>query len=248
MTPFDYWRVRHAPPFERGIAKVCGQSIEFSDKTGFLHSVNEIYLEEAYKFRAKRDDPIIIDAGANIGLSVIYFKNIYPKARIIAYEPDPFIFELLERNIARLALPQIDLRNAAAWVEETRLNFFSEGSLAGSTELDFLARGKSSEVPAERLKDVLCKDRVDFLKIDIEGGESRVLFDIEDALENVDHLFFEYHSQPSIEQTLGPLLNLVQRAGFRYMLNGSHCSKFPFIDRVNRGFDLQINVSCFRQH
>ena len=84
------------------------------------------------------------------------------------------------------------------------------------------------------------------LKIDIEGAENRVLFDIESELENISHLFFEYHGQSRDEQLLGEMLQLVKRAGFRYVINGCHAPQYPFIQRINKGFDLQLNVSCYR--
>ena len=69
--------------------------------------------------------------------------------------------------------------------------------------------------PAVRLRDEIAKRPVDFLKLDIEGAENSVLFDIEDQLATIDHLFFEYHSNPSKPQLLGDMLNLMTRQGFR---------------------------------
>jgi len=83
------------------------------------------------------------------------------------------------------------------------LTFSTEGSLAGSTEMDFLGKGTPVQVNAERLKDRLANQHVDFLKIDIEGAQNEVLFDIVDELANVDHLFFEYHSIAGKPQRLG---------------------------------------------
>jgi len=99
MNAADYWRVKRYPSFKHGIGKIYGQPVQFSDNVGFLYSVNEIYLQEVYKFCTDQIDPLIIDAGANIGLSLIYFKRLYPQARIIAYEPDNSIFKLLESNV-----------------------------------------------------------------------------------------------------------------------------------------------------
>ena len=42
------------------------------------------------------------------------------------------------------------------------------------------------------------------------------------------------------------MLDLVRRAGFRYVINGAHGPRLPFVERVPHGFDLQLNVSCFR--
>ena len=246
MTAAEYWRVKQIPTFTDAKGQLFGQDVMFSDTTGFLHSIREIFSDEIYHFRAKRSSPYIVDAGANIGLSIIYFKRLYPDSRILAYEPDPHIFTLLEHNVSQLGYEDVTLKRSAAWVEDTELVFYSEGSLAGSAAVDFLEKSDTSVVKAERLKDVLSKEPVDFLKIDIEGSENEVLFDIEPELANVDHLFFEYHSIPAKSQKLGDMLNLVQRAGFRYVINGPHGPRLPFVDRCTRGFDLQLNVSCFR--
>lgn len=241
----DYIATRVATPLNAGQSTFFGKRIRYSDNVGFLHSVREIFADEVYRFEARTDAPYIIDAGANIGLSVLYFKRMYPKSTIIAFEPDVAIFAMLEHNVG--GLDGVELRRQAAWIEETTLNFFTEGSLAGSSEIDFLNKGKKIEVEAIRLKNDLHNRHVDFLKIDIEGAENSVLFDIETELANVDHLFFEYHSIPNDDQRLGDMLNLVQRAGFRYIINGVHAPRLPFVEKVDRGFDLQLNVFCFRQ-
>ena len=131
-------------------------------------------------------------------------------------------------------------------MEETQLTFYSEGSLAGSAELDYNGKGAVSKIDALRLRDEIARRPVDFLKIDIEGAENSVLFDIEDQLGQVDHLFFEYHSNPHKPQLLGDMLNLVTRNGFRYVINGPHGPRLPFVETVSHGFDLQLNVSCVR--
>lgn len=244
LTAGDYRSVVNLPPFTEGRARVFGTPVRFSDRDGFLHSVREIFFDKVYRFDARREKPRIVDAGANIGLSIIYFKRLYPDATIVAYEPDNEIFALLQANTGHYE--GVELREAAAWTADTELTFFREGSLAGSVAMDYLNRGKEVKVRAERLKTELQKGPVDFLKIDIEGAENSVLFDIEPELSTVDFLFFEYHSVPGQPQRLGELLNLAGRAGFRYVINGAHGPRLPFVEKVAHGFDLQLNVYCFR--
>lgn len=239
-----YAAVRAARPLTPGSTTFLGRPIRYSDNVGFLHSVREVFADRVYLFRAKNDAPHIIDAGANIGLSVLYFKELYPKATVTAFEPDPAIFSMLEQNVG--GLPGVELHREAIWTEDTTLTFYSEGSLAGSSEVDFMGKGNKTEVPAIRLRNELRKRPVDFLKIDIEGAENGVLFDIADELAGIDCLFFEYHSVPGKEQRLGDMLNLVGKAGFRYVINGTHGPALPFVDRMTRGFDLQLNVFCYR--
>lgn len=244
MSPREAIRVHFAPRMKPGETTVAGRRFSYSDSTGLLHSTHEIFKEEVYRFEALTARPHIIDAGANIGLSVLYFKTLYPEATIVAYEPDPAIFAILEKNTRDLT--GVEVRNAAVWNEDTELRFFVEGSLAGSTEVDFMGGGKEVTVKAERLKTEISKGPVDFLKIDVEGAENTVLFDIEDELDNVRNLFFEYHSVPKDEQRLGEMLSLVSRKGFRYVINGTHGARLPFVERKSWGFDLQLNVSCYR--
>ena len=244
MTRADVREVSRMPHFTEGTTVVRRRPVSFSDSIGLLHSVEEIFRSKVYQFKAKTDAPHIIDAGANIGLSVLFFKELYPQATIVAYEPDSAIFKLLERNTSGLA--GVELRQAAAWIEKTTLTFYTEGSLAGSTQIDFLNTHKAVSVAAERLRDEIRKRPVDFLKIDIEGAENAVLFDIADDLNQVDHLFFEYHSIPGKPQLLGQLLELVASKGFRYAINGAHGPGLPFVEKLPSGFDLQLNVFCFR--
>ncbi len=63
-----------------------------------MHSFDEIITQEIYRFKADTDAPLILDCGANIGLSALYFQRLYPKARIMAFEPDTHNFELLTKT------------------------------------------------------------------------------------------------------------------------------------------------------
>ena len=57
-----------------------------------------VFLRQEYRFDAKTSPRTIVDAGANIGLSSIYFSNRFPGAKIIAIEPEDGNFEMLKRN------------------------------------------------------------------------------------------------------------------------------------------------------
>ena len=59
-----------------------------------LHTYRELFCKEMYQFNSLSDEPVILDCGSNIGLSVLYFKTIYPKAKVWAFEPDAANFEI----------------------------------------------------------------------------------------------------------------------------------------------------------
>src|SRR5260370_35941728 len=63
---------------------------------------NSIFRREEYGLRIPALPKVIVDAGAYTGLSTVYFALKYPDACIIALEPSPYNFDLLELNTAKL--------------------------------------------------------------------------------------------------------------------------------------------------
>src|SRR5262245_6977657 len=57
----------------------------------FVYMFEEIFAKASYSFHSDTDRPLIFDCGSNIGMSVLFFKKLYPTARITAFEPDPRI-------------------------------------------------------------------------------------------------------------------------------------------------------------
>lgn len=219
--------------------------VKFTSPFWFLHSIQEIFVDEVYKL-PKTDKSIkIIDCGANIGLSVLYFKMQNQHARITAIEADPLIFNLLKDNIHAYDYDGIELINAAVWKEDTTVSFSSEGSVGG--KMDNQDTGNTVQVPAVRLRSFL-HEKVDFLKIDIEGAEYEVLKDCRDLLKNVDNLFIEFHGLKHQEQRLHEILDWVNAAGFRYYLKEAwNNMTHPFLITYNDYYHLQLNIFCFRE-
>ena len=58
----------------------------------------EIFRKGAYLFHTDKKQPLILDCGSNIGMSILFFKMLYPGARIIGFEPDPDTFEILRAD------------------------------------------------------------------------------------------------------------------------------------------------------
>jgi FkbM family methyltransferase len=234
---------------EKTSSVLFDKPINITDSFWYLHSLNEIFVEEGYRFSSTKESPYILDCGANIGLSVIYFKRLFPKARIVAFEPDVQIGDLLKRNLQTFGYPDVVVENSAVWTEETVLNFTANGSLSGRIhegELQEVAE-RVIRVPAVRLRNYLAEE-IDFLKIDIEGPEVAVLKDCADLLTNVKNLFVEYHSDPSKEQELDQLLLILRNAGFRvYVKEAWNNLPMPFLHKNYQPyFDLQLNIFAYR--
>ncbi len=226
--------------------KFFGNHFSYVNSYDFLHSLEEIFIEEVYRSKLS-ESPLIIDCGANIGLSVLYFKRKYPNAEIIAYEPDQNNYELIKSNIEKYALQNVDLRKQAVWIKDEILQFKTVGSLGSMIVKE--ADSDTYDVQAIRLKDVLCVGkRVDMLKMDIEGAEYDVIKDIADDLKHVDNLFLEYHGSFAEAGKLSELFTILSSVGFSYYIKEAlNIYKTPFYrDNKDHPYDVQLNIFCFR--
>ncbi len=252
MTSPDYrYRFRETgrldsmPRYTQGTTQLFGHTIEFIDACTYLAMVDELFERGVYQFTAKTERPLIIDGGANIGLSVLFFKRLYPDSRIIAFEADPAIFPVLQRNCGACALQNVQLVNKALWISDTTLPFRQEGSLAGRIDTNVAAQTVS--IPTCRLSEFL-NEPVDLLKLDIEGAETEVLKECADRLGNVTNLFVEHHSFQHQPQNLHVLIDLLHTAGFRLFVEPATAASQPLVARkIICGMDVQLNIFGFRE-
>jgi len=219
-------------------------SIHIPDAASFLFTYKEIFKREIYRFECHQDNPYILDGGANIGMATLYWKSLFPKAEIVAFEPDREIFEFLEHNIMASGHQDVKLLNKGLWDESTSLSFESEGSDAGRIK----AGAEENSIEVTTLRPFLTGRKVDFLKLDIEGAETVVLRDCASLLGNVENIFVEYHSFPDQEQTLDEVIGLLRESGFRLFVNSMAAkAKSPLVQRPNLdGMDMQLNLFGYR--
>jgi FkbM family methyltransferase len=127
----------------------------------------------------------VVDVGANIGYhTVLFARAVGESGRVIAFEPDPWNRELLERNVHDNGLAALVSIEAAAVTdyegtcvlhvdaESWGVHSLSPANLL-STE-----RSRTVEVPATTLDASLARagcDRIDILKVDAQGAEGRIL-------------------------------------------------------------------------
>lgn len=166
------------------------------DYPTFVQSYREVFLQRVYEFRALSTNPVIVDCGANIGMSVIFFKECYPDCELIAFEPNPHSFALLEMNVKMNNLKGIQLFNCALSDENKSVDFFvprKKGSLNGSSK--HIDDSDKITVSGKTLSDFIRNKEIDFIKIDIEGDEEKVIKDLKEnkILDSVDELVVEFH-------------------------------------------------------
>jgi FkbM family methyltransferase len=239
-------RIQNLPRFTETEINFLDKKIKIADNASFHFIKKEIFDQQIYKFNCATGTPYIIDCGANIGLSIIYFKQLFPKAEITGFEPDDRIFNVLQHNVEVFNLSNVDLIKKACWNKKTTLQFYSEGADGGRAAKDF-DTNNLIEVETTRLRKYLNR-KVDFLKIDIEGAESVVLEDCKDLLINVKNLFVEYHSFFNQEQYLPEILTIMKDAGFRLHVTAPGLTSQNPLVRLNDylGMDNQLNIYGFR--
>jgi FkbM family methyltransferase len=209
---------------DSNIEKISKYSITYFNKIEFRNLKNEIFKEEIYNLDVNEDQSgslNIIDVGAYIGLSILYFNSRYPNAHITAFEPNPNVFPLLEENIEYNKIKNVQLHNIAIGkdAEERELYIESSGFAAFSTA-SFRKdawNGKQKSRPiivkTEPLSKYITK-KVDLLKIDTEGTEYEILKELDESgsFSKIENLLVEYH--PSKNSKLQNLEKILKKNGY----------------------------------
>jgi FkbM family methyltransferase len=244
----DYQLIRaelqRKPRFQEVEVRLGGFDLLAPDAASLLSSWEEIFLKQVYDFPFAGSKPHILDLGANIGLSLLYYKRRHPQASITAFEADPEIFRYLERNLrVNKASDGVTLINHAVWDRDEELQFWSEGADGGRIEQ---AGGKPTKtLPAMDIAKALRGQEFDFIKMDIEGAEARVLPRCGELLRKPKAVFIEYHSRPGEPEALPDILHLLRDAGFRVQIVPLY-QNLPFRPQVANGFDQQLNLFALR--
>jgi FkbM family methyltransferase len=137
----------------------------------------------------------IIDAGANVGFSAAFFAQNYPQARIFAIEPEINNFNCLVKNTEKYS--NVFNIHGALWHESCEL--YLQSDAVDSWAFQFGKEMKSFEkTKAFSVSDLIKEyriQRVDILKMDIEGSEKQVFLRDTGWLELVETIFIEIHDR-----------------------------------------------------
>jgi FkbM family methyltransferase len=177
--------------------RMLGRKVWLRPGTSDLEVFHEIFADKDYEFACWDISPkLIVDAGANIGLTSLYFANKHPGARIIAIEPEASNVELLRRNT--LSEPNIKVVAGALWPRKATLSMMDDSAEKWAFSVKE-ARPGDAGVEALTIPDILADtgaERIDFLKIDIEGAEKDLFTSgWEEWLPRVERIVIELHDR-----------------------------------------------------
>ncbi len=163
----------------------------------------------------------IIDGGANVGFTTLYFSKIFSQAKIISIEPEEGNYRMMLENFRLNPHPGIVPLCAALWYKNEKLAI--DRSFRDHRDWAVAVKAGGTEVDGLTILEV-CKKynfpRVDILKLDIEGAE-RFLFDTEDHVRQflsiTRYLAMEIHDEYGIKDRI---LGLLKKFGFSYFFHG----------------------------
>ena len=206
-----------------------GYNVSFRNDCEVEVIYDDIFSKNTYFFRTESPEPYIIDCGGHIGLAVLYFKRLYPRSRIVTFEPNPETFSLLERNIAQnnlrdvrafnMALSRRDSKNTILYVGEDFLQAWDSTDTIEPDLWPNMDQYRGIAVRSTRLSSFI-NGKVEFIKIDIEGAEYQVLKECQARMGSVGAITLEYHQNERnlASHKLDKTLDLLRAEGFRHEL------------------------------
>ena len=163
-----------------------------------------------------REVRIIVDVGANIGASTLYFAGIYQQARILAFEPFLESYELLVRNVE--GIPRINTFNFGLFDQDkqTPLHLGVQDSVTNSIAVGHeTSEDRHVLVNLREAGGVLAEQNVsevDILKLDTEGCELPILRSMSAVVARAGVIYIEFHHEADrreIDRLLSPTHVLV---------------------------------------
>lgn len=160
--------------------------------TSDLSLIYSILLKYEYPYFKDYSPKIIIDVGANIGISSIYFKNCYPDCRIFAIEPESSNCIIFRQNM--MPYNEVNLLCGALHSDsKVKLDILDDKAEKYSFKM---IQASESRIPTFSINEIVAKydiKKIDILKIDIEGSEKDVFEKNLEWLSITDNIFIELH-------------------------------------------------------
>lgn len=174
------------------------------------------------------DNPVIVDLGSNIGVSIAHMKHVYPNAKIIGYEMNIDNFKLAERNIK--FYDNVSVNNNAVWIDNSTVTYKDNSgydSYSITTDLDDKNDHQTrKEVQAITMASIIKNnnlDQIDYIKMDIEGAEEAILkADDLSWMNKVNAMNIEMHLDD--KKDIFNYIKIIENKGFNAWKDDKHWS------------------------
>ena len=235
---------------------IDGIKFSYLNQEEFEAIYKSIFTKKKFNgFKINHDSPLILDCGAHIGITVLYFKQLFPGAKIVAFEPDPIIFKVLEKNVDQNNLKNVKLVNTALSDKE------GEETLFVNRTQDILSWGnaivknlwynsfefKTIEVPSLKLSSFIAQQKVDLIKLNIEGAEGKVLKEIKNKLSQVNEIVMEFHGNSgNNSNNIEDILSILEKTPFSYIIKQNY--KLINLEQIEKSDPYWLIIHAYRKH
>lgn len=185
-------------------------------------ALTNVWLSEEYSklgFEIK-DNDLVIDIGAHIGLFALFASKKCKTGNIYCYEPVKENYELLLKNLHDNNLTNVHCFNIAVSDSEQKVKLYLNSDQAGHSL--YIESASFLEVQSTTLKKIMDKNKIekcDFLKIDCEGAEYGIIESLpHQYLHKIDKMVIEYHFASSKSKLLVELLRKLESNSFKVEL------------------------------
>lgn len=184
-----------------------------SDAAVFL----QVFVQRQGYFPVDGTPKFIVDAGANIGLASVCLANRFPGSMVVSLEIDPSNFAALANNCRRY--PAVVPMQVGLWSHAATLAIENPEADSWAFRTVEVAPDTPGAIQAIGVADVMerfGKDRIDVLKIDIEGAENELFSaDISEWIDHIGMLAIEIHERirPGVTERV---CNALARFGFSH--------------------------------
>lgn len=199
--------------------------------------LHEIFAAKNYAFKTANPAPHIIDCGSNVGVSIVFFKILYPQASVIGFEAGPDAFAALTKTVQANHLEHVTVYNKAVFNRDGVLHIpashLSAGNPSGSVLTSSAEATATVAIPCVKLSDYIDRE-VDMLKIDVEGAESEVFEDLakNNKLRHIKQMIIEFHNmaKDQTRPSLASFLQLLDAHNFVYIIHSPIRTPFNITD------------------
>jgi FkbM family methyltransferase len=182
----------------------------------------EAALKEVFKASIKEGD-YVLDIGANIGFHTLFFAELTgERGKVIAFEPVLFNYNALKANLERNNFTQIEIKNIALSHKNEQIRISAEQTSKNPGTFNLFDQSGDVVIDCyigDELPEILALDRLDFIKIDVEGYESFVIQGLLATIKkHKPKIVFEfdrnYHQKTGLPNAF--IFNILKELGYHF--------------------------------
>lgn len=214
-------------PLKSDFAEIQGSKMFLGKGDPMGISIEGVWGEldtKVFKNQIKKGD-IVVDVGASIGyFTLIAAKIVGETGKVFAFEPDSKNFEILRKNVEINKYQNVILEQKAVSDVNGKINLFSSNGIGFHSTIN--PHSSAPPIPIvsvkldEYFRDLNLIDKIDFVKIDVEGAEFRVLNGMKSILKESRHvkIFTEFMKYFLEQVGIDPkdMLNLLLNNEFKF--------------------------------